>query len=54
MLRRRHMPFSIGKKESEQWLLCMQKAMDDMSIDGDLRSMLNRSFRQTAEHMHNV
>lgn len=54
MLRRRHMPFSIGKKESDQWLLCMEKAMDDMSIDGDLRSMLDRSFRQTAEHMHNV
>ncbi len=54
MLRRRHMPFSIGKKESEQWLLCMQKAMDDMAIDGDLRSLLNQSFRQTAEHMHNV
>ena len=54
MLRRRHMPFSIGTNEVEQWLLCMEKAMDDMSISGDLRLMLDRSFRQTAEHMHNV
>lgn len=53
MLRRRHLPFSIGKKESDQWLLCMQKALDDMSIEGDLRTLLNRSFKQTAEHMHN-
>lgn len=54
MLRRRHMPFAIGKKESGQWLLCMEKAMDDMLIDGDLRAMLDRSFKQTAEHMHNI
>ncbi len=54
MLRRRHMPFSIGHKESQQWLLCMKKAMDDMSIDGDLRTTLDRSFHQTAVHMHNT
>lgn len=54
MLRRRHMPFSIGKNESSQWLLCMEKAMDEMVITGDLRLMLDRSFKQTAEHMHNI
>ncbi len=54
MLRRRHMPFSIGAKESQQWLLCMQKAMDELSIDGDLRITLDRSFHQTAVHMHNT
>ncbi len=54
MLRRRHMPFSIGAKESQQWLLCMQKAMDELSIDGDLRTTLDRSFYQTAVHMHNT
>lgn len=54
MLRRRHMPFSIGKNESRQWLLCMEKAMDEMDISGDLRTMLDRSFKQTAEHMHNI
>lgn len=53
MLRRRHMPFSIGQKESEQWLYCMEKAMDDMAIEGDLRTMLSRSFYQTAHHMRN-
>lgn len=52
-LRRRHMPFSIGDSEAEQWLLCMEKALDDMSISGDLRHFLSRSFRQTALHMRN-
>jgi len=53
MLRRRHMPFSIGQSEAEQWLLCMEKALDDMSISGDLRAFLSRSFEQTALHMRN-
>lgn len=54
MLRRRHMPFEIGNKESEQWLLCMKMAMDDMAIKGALRTHLDRSFHQTALHMRNV
>ena len=53
MLRRRHLPFSIGEAESEQWLLCMSKAMDDMEIDGELRVFLDRAFHQTAHHMRN-
>jgi hemoglobin len=53
-LRRRHMPFTIGKSESDQWLLCMKNALDEMSIEGDLRTLLDQSFKQTAEHMHNV
>jgi len=53
MLRRRHLPFSIGQAEAEQWLLCMEKAMDDMSINGELRHFLSRSFHQTALHMRN-
>lgn len=53
MLRRRHLPFAIGKSESDHWLLCMQKAMDDMAIAGELRTLLDRSFKQTAEHMQN-
>lgn len=53
MLRRRHLPFKIGKEESEQWLYCMSKAMDDMQIKGSLRAYLDQSFAQTANHMRN-
>jgi len=52
-LRRRHMPFSIGSTERDQWLYCMEKAMDDMGICGQLRSFLSQSFAQTANHMRN-
>lgn len=52
-LRRRHLPFSIGKEERDQWLLCMEKAMDDMQIDGELRDFLDQSFQRTADHMRN-
>ncbi|WP_198265673.1 group II truncated hemoglobin [sulfur-oxidizing endosymbiont of Gigantopelta aegis] len=38
-LRRRHMPFTIGQSESDQWLLCMKNALDEMSIAGDLRAL---------------
>lgn len=53
MLRRRHLPFSIGKQERDQWLLCMKKAMDDMQIEGELRAFLDQSFERTADHMRN-
>ena len=52
-LRQRHLPFSIGKAEKEQWLLCMKKAMDDMGLTGELRQFLDQSFERTAEHMRN-
>lgn len=52
-LRRRHMPFTIGNEEAKQWIQCMQKAMDKMSISGPLRQFLNQSFEQTALHMRN-
>ena len=31
----------------------MEKAMDDMGIEGELRQLLDRSFHQTAHHMRN-
>ncbi len=53
MLRRRHLPFSIGVKERDQWMLCMRKALADMDIDEILRSRLEQAFMQTANHMRN-
>lgn len=52
-LRMRHFPFSIGTKERDQWLLCMNKALDDMPLDPALRESLARAFAQTATHMIN-
>ncbi|MGE8448291.1 MAG: group II truncated hemoglobin [Comamonas sp.] len=52
-LRMRHMPFSIGILERDQWLTCMDQAMGDVGVDEKLRSRLGQSFFQTADWMRN-
>ncbi len=53
MLRRRHMPFSIGLQERDEWMLCMKKALADMQLDPDIEQQLTKAFMQTADHMRN-
>jgi hemoglobin len=52
-LRMRHMPFAIDTQARDQWLLCMNKALDDMELDARLGEHLKRSFYATADHMRN-
>ncbi len=52
-LRMRHMPFSIGILERDQWLACMDQAMGETGVDPVLRERLNQSFFQTADWMRN-
>ena len=52
-LRMRHMPFSIGIAERDQWLACMDQAMAETGVDPALRERLNQSFFQTADWMRN-
>ena len=52
-LRQRHMAFSIGITERDQWLACMDQAMGEIDVDADLRKRLNESFFQTADWMRN-
>ena len=37
MLRARHMPFSIGAKERDEWLWCMERALDAHEMPGEVR-----------------
>ena len=53
MLRRRHLPFAIGKSERDQWLMCMDKALHDVVRDAALREELLTAFIKVAEHMRN-
>ncbi len=53
MLRRRHLPFAIGERERDQWLLCMQQAMDEIGAEDQLRQHLDQAFFRTADHMRN-
>lgn len=52
-LRQRHLPFAIGARERDQWMLCMNRALDDMQIPDDLREGLRSAFVQMAEHLRN-
>lgn len=53
MLRRRHLPFSIGQTERDQWMHCMRQALADMAIPDGLRRKLEQAFLATADHMRN-
>lgn len=52
-LRARHLPFSIGAAERDQWMLCMQQALEEIVGDSELRSSLLQSFSALANHMRN-
>ena len=52
-LRARHMPFAISAKHRDQWMLCMQRAMDEVVTDPALKEKLNAAFVQMATHMIN-
>ena len=53
MLRRRHFPFAIGLAERDQWMICMNKAMEEISMDDSLRESLLEALEQLATHMIN-
>ena len=52
-LRGRHLPFSIGIKERDQWVACMDQAMLETAVPEPLRSRLSESFMKTADFMRN-
>lgn len=52
-LRARHLPFSIGVRERDEWLACMDQAMRETGVDEALRVRLNQGFFQTADWMRN-
>jgi hemoglobin len=53
MLRARHLPFAIGESERDQWMLCMNKALAEMTMDPRLKTNLQNALQQLATHMIN-
>jgi hemoglobin len=53
MLRRRHLPFTLGAAERDQWLLCMNQALNEVVEDAALRQELSAAFAKVADHMRN-
>ena len=52
-LRARHLPFSIGDAERDQWMLCMGQALEELVDDEGLRAHLHRALERLAGHMRN-
>jgi len=52
-LRMRHLPFAIGPRERDQWLVCMTRGLEDTVADSECRRRLLEAFTQTAHHMIN-
>lgn len=52
-LRMRHFPFAIGKRERDEWLWCMERALDEHELPDDVRVHLTQRLRMLADHMRN-
>lgn len=52
-LRQRHMPFSIGARERDEWLWCMQRALASHETTEDVRAFLWPRLLQLADFMRN-
>jgi hemoglobin len=52
-LRMRHFPFAIGERERDEWLWCMDRALDEHEMPEELRAMLKARFHGLADHMRN-
>jgi hemoglobin len=52
-LRQRHMPFPIGVVERDQWLWCMNQALDESEMRPSVREHLKARFAEVADFMRN-
>ncbi len=52
-LRARHMPFSIGESERDQWMYCMISAMNQLKFDEKLMQKLAEQLYGVADFMRN-
>src|SRR5690349_19560712 len=48
-LRMRHFPFSIGARERDEWLWCMDRALDEQDMPAALREQLRQRLHDLAD-----
>jgi hemoglobin len=53
-LRARHLPYAIATDERDQWLRCMESAMQDVGIEERIQKRLQQAFYDTADWMRNT
>ncbi|RIX52845.1 globin [Paenibacillus nanensis] len=54
MMRARHLPFPITPERAEAWLDCMRRALEDVGIEPELRSILLDRLSGPAHHFVNT
>lgn len=52
-LRMRHLPFTISTRERDEWLWCMDRALDEHPMPDSLREDLRQRLHGLADHMRN-
>jgi hemoglobin len=53
-LRARHLPFSIGESERDQWMYCMIKATQTLNLEEMLMQKLTEQLYGVADFMRNT
>lgn len=48
-----HKPYAIGPAERDQWLLCMEKALEQIGADESLKAMLKEPMFAIADMVRN-
>lgn len=48
-----HKPYAIGPVERDQWLLCMEKALEQIGADDELKQMLKQPLFAVADMVRN-
>ncbi|WP_343044271.1 group II truncated hemoglobin [Marinifaba aquimaris] len=54
MLRARHLPFKVDDQMIEQWLYCMNKALDQTVKHDEAREAIREPITKLAHHMKNT
>ena len=52
-LRQRHISFAIDAVARDQWMLCMNKTLNEVVMNADFRENLSQALLQLATHMIN-
>ena len=52
-LRARHLPFTISVRERDEWLWCMDQALNEQEMPAELREGIRQNLHNLADHMRN-
>ena len=52
-LRARHLPFTISSRERDEWLWCMDRALNEQEMPAEIREFLRERLHALADHMRN-